>query len=315
MLHDGAMRRVSKLPSIVARRSFTLQEGLALGVSRRRLQAGDLLTASRGIRVPWDTEQCFAQIVEPVIRISPEAIACWGTAARLWNLPIPAWMQGEQKIHLATMKPAVERFGVVGHRLRLRDAEKAVINSLPLTSVGRTWLDLAPLLSLEELVALGDAIVCSHHRSFGPSQPPFAGIADLKSVLDQHKGARGIRAARAALTLVRVGADSPPETYLRLAAVELGLPEPELNLVILDDQGRDVAWPDLAFKRYLVALQYDGEHHLSVNQQASDARRDNESAKAGWLVLKITKTQVRQRGYLGIMREIRAVLVQRGWHP
>lgn len=311
-----SMRHPSELPPELRERSFTLRTARSEDVSRGRLQHPNLFTPSRGIRVPWGVQQDFAAVVAPVLEASPDAAACWSTAARLWNLPLPPHLGSEQIIHLAISgsKRRPRRFGVAGHRLQLGEDEIRLLNGQAITSPARTWLDLAGSLTLEHLVALGDAIVCCHQRSFGPNTPALATPAELEAILHAHSGARGIRIARAALELIRIGADSVPETLLRLAAAEAGLPEPELNVVIISERGGEIAWPDLAYRKYRVAIQYDGGHHLSAEQQGSDARRDNETAKAGWISLRITKSQVNEKGYLGVMREVRGVLIQRGWH-
>ncbi|AJT42038.1 endonuclease domain-containing protein [Psychromicrobium lacuslunae] len=307
------MKTPGKLPRDLSGRSFTLAE--AAGLGRGRLQGKDLLIASRGIRVPWGVEQDFQRAVAPLFKLSPESVACLGTAARLWRLPLPAWMQGEQRLHLARVNSSTvpRRFGVVGHRLRLSEDEISASSGIPLTGRSRTWLDLAALLSIEELVAVGDALVNSHRRAFGPTKAAWVDLADLVAVVRRHSGARGVRNARIALALVRVGADSAPETYLRLAASRVGLPEPELNVAILDESGCEVAWPDLAFREFRVAIQYDGAHHLSVEQQASDARRDNASAAAGWISIRISRAMVQELGYQGVMRQLVPILRARGW--
>ncbi len=267
--------------------------------------------------MPWGAAQEFHRIVAPLLRLSPGSVACWGTAARLWGLPLPAWAQGEQRVHLARVNSSVvpRRFGVVGHRLQLSCDEISDCSGIPLTSPSRTWLDLAALLDIDELVAVGDALVCCHSRPFGPAKPALLNLDELAAIVRKHSGARGIRKARVALGLIRVGADSAPETYLRLAALRVGLPEPELNVAIRDDRGNEVAWPDLAFRAFQVAVQYDGGHHLSVEQQAFDARRDNETAKAGWISIRVSRAMVRELGYEGVMRQLWPLLKARGWQP
>jgi len=56
-------------------------------------------------------------------------------------------------------------------------------------------------------------------------------------------------AARAAITLVRERVDSPRETWLRLCLVLAGLPTPEWNLIIGDDQG-PIGRVDLVYLTY-----------------------------------------------------------------
>ena len=124
------------------------------------------------------------------------------------------------------------RANVVGHLLTFRPGELMEYDGVRLTSPARTWLDLASMASVDELVIVGDSLVCSHGREFPAPREPLCTEAELRAMVADHPGIRGIRAARTALELIRVGADSQPETMMRLALVRAGLPEPELNHVL-----------------------------------------------------------------------------------
>jgi len=101
-----------------------------------------------------------------------------------------------------------------------------------LTSPTRTRLDLASIAGLDELVIAGDSLVCSHGPEFPAPHEPLCTVAELRAIVANHPGVRGVRAAREAFELIRVGADSKPETMMRLAFVRAGLPEPDLNHVL-----------------------------------------------------------------------------------
>jgi hypothetical protein len=88
------------------------------------------------------------------------------------------------------------------------------------------WLDLASILSVDELVAAGDSIVVEHGDEFPVPRQPLSSISDLQAMVGRHAGMRGVKKARLALELIRVGADSAPETMMRLALLRAGLPEP-----------------------------------------------------------------------------------------
>jgi very-short-patch-repair endonuclease len=193
--------------------------------------------------------------------------------------------------------------------------EVCLAEGLPCTTPARTWLDLASVLTLDDLVAAGDSIICAHQRSFEPERPPLALPTALARTVAAHRGARGVATAREALQLLRVGSDSPPETLLRLELVRARLPEPELNVVIRDSLGKDVAWPDLAYRKYRIAIQYDGAHHLSPDQQESDARRDRGTMLAGWIPIIVTSALLEDVGYSGVVSMIRGALLSRGWNP
>lgn len=315
LLQTELMKAQKPLPIQLHGRSFSLSEARLLGLNRADLRRRELLIASRGIRVPWDVTQDLSAILAPLLQMAPCAIVSHSTAAKLWDLPLPARLSADRQLDLARVCDStnIVRFGVRGHRLKLVPAEIAEVQGLNATSPARTWLDLASLLAVDELVAAGDAIICSHQRSFGPKKIAIAEISELRQMILTHKGQRGLNKAKQALALIRVGADSAPESYLRLAGLALGLPEPDLNVIITNDRGDEIAWPDLAYRKYRISIQYDGRHHLTPTQLAHDARRDNETARAGWLTVRINREMINDLGYLGAMKYVSRFLIQSGW--
>ncbi|MFC7849542.1 hypothetical protein ACFUTU_13815 [Arthrobacter sp. NPDC057388] len=91
--------------------------------------------------------------------------------------------------------------------------------------MARTWVDLGSVLPIDDLVVAGDAIVSEHARLFGPPRVAMVPLARLREFVDGANGIHGVRKARLALDLVRVGVDSPPESKLRLLLDDAGLPE------------------------------------------------------------------------------------------
>jgi hypothetical protein len=83
---------------------------------------------------------------------------------------------------------------------------------------------------------------------------------------------------------MRVGADSGPESLLRLAMTDAGLPEPELQVPLRAGDARSPS-ADLGYRHRRIAIQYDGGHHLGDAQIFSDRRRDKAFESAGWTVL------------------------------
>ena len=113
-------------------------------------------------------------------------------------------------------------------------------------------------------------------------------------MLDRHKGTPGIRKARLALEQARVGADSAPETRLRLALEYAGLPEPQLNVPTELSAGV-VRQPDLAYPEQKVAVEYEGEGHSEAAQIVRDIAREEDFARAGWLLVRISKAPHAER--------------------
>ena len=204
------------------------------------------------------------------------------------------------------------RKGVAGHKLMLRSADVGKLDGVPLTTPARTWLDLASVLGLDDLVVAADHFICAQSRSFGPKKIALCSVGDLHDQVLANPGARGIRTARRALELCRIGSDSAPETRLRLAIGRLGLPEPVLSYVVLDHTGGELAWPDVAFPDFKVAVNYDGRHHLQERQRESDIRRDESLAAIGWASVTVTAGHVRTWGYDGCAQRVLNALARAG---
>ena len=312
------MRR-APLPNHLTTGSFSLRAADKAGVTRTRTAAKDLVTVSRGIRIPAGSAAAGPAALRAYTDLDDGSILSLGSAARLWNAPLPGWLEEDWRIHLARRRghSTPRRVNVVGHQLVLLPDEVVEHDGVRLTSPARTWLDLASVLSADDLVIAGDSMVCEHGPEFPFPREPLCSIEDLRSMVARHPGSRGVRKARAAVELVRVGADSPPETRLRLVLVRAGLPEPVLNHVVRDADpwggpGIPVLWPDAAYPRWRIALQYEGAHHNGEDQYLRDIGRADTSARTGWLEVRVSRLDL-AGGHPAAVRKVRSALESRGW--
>ncbi|WP_223690434.1 DUF559 domain-containing protein [Leifsonia poae] len=84
------------------------------------------------------------------------------------------------------------------------------------------------------------------------------------------------------------------ESLLRLAIARAGLPEPEVNAVILDESGSFVAFGDLVYRTHGVVVEYDGDHHRTdADQYTKDVDRLWRIERLGWRVLRLNSTHMR----------------------
>lgn len=203
---------------------------------------------------------------------------------------------------------------VIVHRMKLYDDEITIHDGIPITTPERTWLDLAEMLSVDELVVAGDSCVRVPRREFEGRELPLCSLGDLQRMIDRHKGKRGIRRAREALKLIRVGSDSPQESMLRLAMVRAGLPEPELNVPIIDDGGTRHHQPDLSYRKYRIGVEYEGELHGDEGQIVRDIARSERYAALGWTEVRISNRHMHNDAQAAVAK-VRAALVQAGWRP
>jgi hypothetical protein len=312
------MRR-APLPLHLTTGSFSLRAADKAGVTRTRTAARDLVTVSRGLRVPAGSAAAGAAALRAYTDLDDEAILSLGSAARLWSAPLPGRLEEDWRIHLARRRgrSTPRRVNVVGHQLTLLPDEVVELDGVRLTSPARTWLDLATVLSADELVIAGDSMVCEHGPEFPVPRDALCSIDELRSMVERHPGSRGVRKARAAVELIRVGADSPPETRLRLVLVRAGLPEPVLNHVVWGDDpwggaGSPVLWPDAAYPQRRVALQYEGAQHNGEDQYLRDIRRADTAARSGWLEVRVSRLDLAGE-HPAAVGKVRRALESRGW--
>lgn len=300
-------RRVPLPPALRAAAFRPRDSGLGEG----RLRGADLARPFHGTRssAPLDFEQvcrCYVPLMGPTHHFSHL------TAARLWGCPVPDSPAADDAIHVSVTPPirAPRGRGVIGHQVS--DPHVVVRRDLRVSDPASTWIALARILPLDELVACGDHLVLSPHV-LDPRDPrPYVRIAELQARVRNYHG-RGARAAASAIRLVRTGAESRPETLLRLLLMRHGLPEPEINTDIADARGRWIGRGDLVYRAWRTIVEYDGDgHRTSTAQYERDVTRIEDFMLADWSVIR-----VRSRGLFvapeQTVARVRRVLEQRGW--
>lgn len=194
-----------------------------------------------------------------LLTAEPGSYVSHHTAARLLGGVVPH----DPDVHVTSRRLRVKGSGLTGHRAK---AGQQVVRwrGLRLTSPTQTFLDLAHCLTLVDLVVLGDSLV--RLRRTTPEQ--------LVAAAGQ-KAAPYARHARRAASLVRSGVDSPMETRLRLLIVLAGLPEPEVDHRVHDQDGTLLRRYDLSYLPHRLIIEYDGRQHAESDEQwRGDIGRD-----------------------------------------
>ncbi|MEO8282049.1 MAG: hypothetical protein ABI568_01375 [Pseudarthrobacter sp.] len=310
------MKIAQPMPQPLGSGAFTFQEAVDAGVSVGRLRHRSLASPSRGIRQPvvFAAPQ-LSSVVRPLTLITEFSAASHATAFTLWSFPgfLPGSDDPITHISRPDNMAIPRRAGVRGHRGQFFDDEITTLYGLLVTSRTRTWLDCARKMSVDELTVVADHLVRMPRPDFEARSEPFATKEDLADMLDRHKGTPGIRKARLALDQARVGADSAPETRLRLALEYAGLPEPQLN-VRTELSAGVVRQPDLAYPDQKVGVEYEGEGHSEVAQIVKDIAREEDFARAGWSLIRISKRHM-QNDARAAVAKVRSALMNRGWQP
>lgn len=192
------------------------------------------------------------------------------------------------------LPPGQRRRPTVGvcYRQSRRAAHPEEVEGIPVTTLIRAAVDLALLgSSLTEAVVAVDAVLASgllaHRR--------------LQRVSGDLLPRRGVRQARRAIELARVGVRSPWESRLRMFAVtELGWTGLLVNRPVFDGRSDLLGIPDLLDVDAGLALEYDGaawraersEGHRDRRQHREDNEREERLERAGLVVVRVEKADL-----------------------
>jgi hypothetical protein len=234
------------------------------------------------------------------LTMAPNQFFTHVTAAILWGLPVPASLLRDAFGRLRDLDVGVfaplrhpRHAGISGHQLKRGRAHVVTheIHGARLTTPASTWVALgAVIVDDYDLVAVADAVV--REKLFSDDPPPLGTMEQLRKALAAGRRVGG-PSLRKALPRVRTRSASRMETRCRLILLDAGLPEPELNHAVVDDDGQFVACVDLAYPAQKIAIEYEGEHHLKdAEQWAKDIARYEALAAAGWFVIRVTKADV-----------------------
>ncbi|GAP57506.1 uncharacterized protein Rv2248/MT2308 [Arthrobacter sp. Hiyo1] len=302
------MQNELALPAELLSGPFTLTQAQAQGVPRGRLLRADVERVSRSLYRPigWDFE--LESAARALSAATPGAWISHVTAARLRSSCLPPWLADSTELHLSKPRslPGTRRKGVIGHRVIAAENEVESVDGIRISTRPRTWLDMARLLPLNDLVCMGDELIRVPRQALEGRDTPFATLEGLRVLVERHPNLQGVVRARQALELMRVGADSAPESLLRLAMLDAGIPEPELQLSLRSDDPFSPS-ADLGFRRRRIAIQYDGGHHLAEAQTLNDRRRNKAFEAAGWTVLVFRKDDLAD-GFESATKKIKKAL-------
>ncbi|GAA3339664.1 hypothetical protein GCM10017714_16210 [Curtobacterium pusillum] len=260
---------------------FRVREALHRGVSAGRLRTRALLRPFHGIRA-WTRPESHEDLARAVLpRLRPDQAFSHTTAATILGLPLPRRLERDLRIHVTTLgtDQALRVRGTVGHRARRGRVRIVYSGTAALTHPADTFIALAMLLSRDELIVVGDALI------------GWLGWCDrdeLIATARRYRGARGIRRVRAALQEIRPGSRSPGETRLRLALTRRGLPQPALNHDVVVD-GQWIACVDLAYPEARVAIEYESDLHRTDDRTfRKDLTRGEHLKDVGWWLVRAT---------------------------
>jgi very-short-patch-repair endonuclease len=218
-----------------------------------------------------------------VLSCGRRAALSYGSAAALWG--IDRERRGGIEVSVPVCLTPRDQGPFVYRRPNLRESEVVVRDGIPVTSVVRTFIDIAARLERAEL----EGAVNEADRL--DLIDPLA----LAEALADHPGKHGVGRLRNMLDerTFQLTDSELERRFLRLVG-EAGLPMP-LTQQRLNGFKVDFLWRDLR-----LVVETDGlRYHRTPAQQARDTQRDQAHLAAGFTPLRFTHMQVRyQVGYV-----------------
>lgn len=213
-------------------------------------------------------------------------------AAALHGAP---WIAADIPVEVAGVKRRAQP-GLITRNDALADGEIVRRSGLPVTSRIRTAFDLGRLLERADALARLDALMWNQRFS----------IDEVMQLAEHRSRVHGVRQLRDLLPLVDGGAASPPESRLRLWLLDCGFPPPQTQIPVLDGT-RPVAFLDMGWPQYRVAVEYDGDHHRRIREQyVKDIARLRMLEAMDWIVIRVIAedrpTQWLQRTETALLR-------------
>jgi very-short-patch-repair endonuclease len=295
-----AGRLASRRHGLVTGRQLTAV-GLSRGAIRHRIASGRLHRVHASVFAVGHTAlTVHGRLLAAVMACGPEGLLSHTHAAHLWDA-MPPWIEIDLSAINVTV-PAESRRGrrpgIAVHRAQLGDGERADHHGIPVTSPGRTLLDLGSVTSLwlleralNQVVADGIATPAEVRRT-ADRYPRRPGTRALRTVLDAAERYDGV--TRSALE----------ERFLDVVR-RSGLPAPVVNARI------GLLTVDAVWRSERVAVELDGYRwHRTRGRVESDRARETKLRGAGFTVLRYSARQVFDEP-LVVLTDLVSVLTER----
>ena len=225
-----------------------------------------------------------------------------------------AWLHHIDSYDLAALElpPDLEVVSIDGHTATRRDGflggkrdllpdEICEVCGVLTTTPLRTACDLACLRGRSTALAVLDAFMRHHGLTRD----------DYRRMLPRFQGRRGVKQLRELIEHATPAAESPGESWTRMAIIDAGLPSPRPNVwVHVEDYG----WVrlDLTYAWLKVAVEYDGEEfHTDDADRKHDEERRAALRRQGWIVIVVTKADLNGERLDAWLAELREALRDR----
>jgi very-short-patch-repair endonuclease len=237
------------------------------------VESGWLVPLYDGVYAVGHTALTYhSHLIAAVYACGDEALGSHRAAGKLWVI-----LRGSQPIEVTAPRSREPKKGFTLHRSRLIHPEdRALIDNIPVTSVARTLVDLADVLTEERLAA---AVNEAELRQLFDLKAVERVLARLPGRKGRHKLGRVLAAYRHVQPFFR----SRNERFVHDLCEQHGLPRPRVNTWV-HSQEVDFYWPEAR-----LALEFDGGAvHRTTKAFYEDRERDRTLAAKGIHVVRAT---------------------------
>lgn len=295
-------RPASPLPEPFSGWPFSTAQSTAAGVSRRRTRAKDLSAPFYGVRAPVGTLSVQQRCIARAVLLPAYAAFSHVTAAQLHRLPLPLALRDDSTLHVTvpTGHRAPQGKGTKGHQKQLADTEVERAYGVRVTTETRTLCDLAGILTVPQLVAVGDHLI---RRGVGA-------IARLtiEEAVATYADPRNTRMLQRMAEMLDEDSESPKESELRALIVLAGFAKPQCQVTVFDERRRFVGRVDLAYPDLRIAIEYEGDHHREKDQWRRDIARRRRLEALGWTYLSVTQSDLDDSS--GLLRDLASAIAR-----
>jgi hypothetical protein len=243
----------------------------------RRVRAGSLVRVCHGVYARAKPDLA-GELAALDLMTRTAIVACMGTAAQLHGFDT----EGDERVHIldpgVRMRPT--KAVMVHQRL---GATLCRVDDRLVTTPEWTAIEVARTLRRPRALATLDAALRSG----------LCTVDEMRVVVKEHAGRRGIVHVRDLLEHADGRAESPMESEARLVFIDHGVPKPELQYWIVDLYGEwwrvDFAWPDAK-----VAAEYDSEEwHANPKIWKRDRIKVERLNEIGWTSVPMVVDDIR----------------------
>lgn len=274
---DRELTALAVLQGGVVGHDQAFERGFTKGQIGQRVRVGRWMPIGRfGYRVV--DMNGVQNLVRAAVAVLPDAVVSHEAAAEIHGFPKLVRGVAAVTVHTRTTHDFPN---VVVHRCHdLIDEHIVLTSGIPVTSIPRTIVDLAPALTERHLATILASLI-TERRVF---------TDDVQAVVDQvaRRGKPGIKKIRSILEDRDLGPrdGTPLERTGAFVLRSRGIPEPQFEFPLPWDPTRRF---DAAFSQARLAIEWDSRRwHELADAFSSDRARDREALVHGWRVVRFT---------------------------